>query len=131
MPVKPVQVRGEVWYAVPWIGRLNILFSADQHELMTRVAAGGCFAYAIGAALPQLAPPPANPASRPGRAPGSDMSGAHRAERPRQRAAAPCRCGRAAGARLSSAPSAALGTLAYWNDIETVQGGTVTPARST
>lgn len=51
VPVKPVQVRGEVWYAVPWLGRLNILFSADQHELMTRVAAGGCFAYAIGVLL--------------------------------------------------------------------------------
>lgn len=50
-PVRPVQVRGEVWYAVPWLGRLNILFSTDQHELMTRVAAGGCFAYVLGVAV--------------------------------------------------------------------------------
>ncbi|ANH37491.1 Signal peptidase I W [Nocardioides dokdonensis FR1436] len=49
--VRGVQVRGEVWYAVPWLGRLNILFSADQHELMTRIAAGGCFAYALGVAV--------------------------------------------------------------------------------
>lgn len=50
-PVRAVQVCGEVWYAVPWLGRLNILFSADQHELMTRVAAGGCFAYAAAVLL--------------------------------------------------------------------------------
>ena len=45
-PVRAVQVRGEVWYAVPWIGRLNLLFNRDQHELITRVVAGGCFVYA-------------------------------------------------------------------------------------
>jgi signal peptidase len=47
-PVRAVQVRGEVWYAVPWIGRLNLLFTRGQHELITRVVAGGCFAYAAG-----------------------------------------------------------------------------------
>ncbi len=46
--VRAVQVRGEVWYAVPWIGRLNLLFSRDQHELITRAVAGGCFVYAAG-----------------------------------------------------------------------------------
>ncbi|MEN8708125.1 MAG: signal peptidase I [Nocardioides marinisabuli] len=46
--VRAVQVRGEVWYAVPWIGRLNLLFTRDQHELITRVVAGGCFVYAAG-----------------------------------------------------------------------------------
>lgn len=46
--VRAVQVRGEVWYAVPWIGRLNLLFTRGQHELVTRVVAGGCFAYAAG-----------------------------------------------------------------------------------
>ena len=47
-PVRAVQVRGEVWYAVPWIGRLNLLFTRGQHELITRVVAGGCFVYAAG-----------------------------------------------------------------------------------
>lgn len=51
VPVRGVQVRGEVWYAVPWLGRLNIMFSTHRHELMTRVAAGGCFAYAAGLLL--------------------------------------------------------------------------------
>ena len=46
--VGAVQVRGEVWYAVPWIGRLNLLLTRDQHELVTRVVAGGCFVYAAG-----------------------------------------------------------------------------------
>ena len=45
-PVRPVQVRGEVWYALPWVGRLNVLFSPAQHELLVRVAAGALFAYA-------------------------------------------------------------------------------------
>lgn len=49
--VRGVQVRGEVWYAIPLLGRLNVLFSADQHEMMTRLAAGGCFAYALGLLL--------------------------------------------------------------------------------
>ncbi|MEP7737547.1 signal peptidase I [Nocardioides sp. 31GB23] len=45
--VRAGQVRGEVWYAVPWLGRLNILFSADQHVLVARVVAACCFAYAV------------------------------------------------------------------------------------
>lgn len=66
-PVREVQVRGEVWYSVPFLGRLNILFSTEQHELMTRVAAGGCFAYAIGALLrgQWRRARPARPARRP------------------------------------------------------------------
>lgn len=50
-PVRAVQVRGEVWYAVPWIGRLNLVLTRDQHELITRVVAVGCFVYAAAVLL--------------------------------------------------------------------------------
>jgi signal peptidase len=48
LPVHAVQVRGEVWYAIPWVGRLNVLFSPAEHELMVRLAAGVLFLYAGG-----------------------------------------------------------------------------------
>lgn len=53
-PVRAVQVRGEVWYAVPWIGHVNLLFSRDQHELISRAVAGGCFLYAAALLLRSL-----------------------------------------------------------------------------
>lgn len=49
-PVRAVQLRGEVWYSVPWVGRLNVLLSPDQHRLLVWVAAGALFLYA-GAVL--------------------------------------------------------------------------------
>lgn len=49
-PVRAVQLRGEVWYSVPWVGRLNVLLSPDQHQLLVRLAAGALFLYA-GAVL--------------------------------------------------------------------------------
>ena len=45
-PVRAVQLRGEVWYSVPWVGRLNVLLSPDQHRLLVRLAAGALFLYA-------------------------------------------------------------------------------------
>lgn len=45
-PVRPVQVRGELWYAVPWVGHLSVLLSPAQHELLVQLAAGGLFLYA-------------------------------------------------------------------------------------
>ena len=45
-PVRPVQVRGEVWYSLPWVGRLNVLLSPGQHAWLVRVAAGLLFLYA-------------------------------------------------------------------------------------
>ncbi|MGV3564082.1 MAG: signal peptidase I [Nocardioides sp.] len=45
-PVREVQLRGEVWYSVPWVGRLNILLSPDQHQLLVQLAAGALFLYA-------------------------------------------------------------------------------------
>jgi len=46
-PVREVQLRGEVWYSVPWVGRLNVLMSPDQHRLLVRLAAGALFLYAV------------------------------------------------------------------------------------
>lgn len=45
-PVRAVQLRGEVWYSLPWVGRLNVLLSPDQHVLLVRAAAGALFLYA-------------------------------------------------------------------------------------
>ncbi|MBF4161198.1 signal peptidase I [Nocardioides sp. CBS4Y-1] len=47
-PVRAVQVRGELWYAVPWVGHLGVLFSPDQRQRLTYLVAGGLFAYAAG-----------------------------------------------------------------------------------
>lgn len=46
-PVREVQLRGEVWYSVPWVGHLNVLLSPDQHRLLVRLAAGALFLYAV------------------------------------------------------------------------------------
>lgn len=45
-PVRAVQLRGEVWYSLPWVGRLNILFTPGQHQLLVRLAAAVLFVYA-------------------------------------------------------------------------------------
>lgn len=44
--VRDVQLRGEVWYSLPWVGHLNVLLSPDQHVLLVRIAAGALFGYA-------------------------------------------------------------------------------------
>lgn len=46
VPVREVQLRGEVWYSLPWVGRLNVLLSPSQHVLLVRLAAGALFLYA-------------------------------------------------------------------------------------
>lgn len=50
-PVREVQLRGEVWYSLPWVGRLNVLLSPDQHQLLVQLAAGALFLYAAGVLL--------------------------------------------------------------------------------
>lgn len=45
-PVRPEQVRGEVWYSLPWVGHLGVLFTPGQHQLLVYLAAGAFFAYA-------------------------------------------------------------------------------------
>lgn len=45
-PVKPVQVRGVVWYAVPFIGWVNNVVNGDAREVIVPIVAGGLFLYA-------------------------------------------------------------------------------------
>lgn len=44
--VRPVQVRGERWYAVPVLGRLNTLLSGHERQLLVYVAAALLLGYA-------------------------------------------------------------------------------------
>lgn len=45
-PVRAVQVRGRVWYAVPWLGHVGAAFSAQSRQLVVYVVAGGLLLYA-------------------------------------------------------------------------------------
>ncbi len=47
-PVRVVQLRGEVWYSLPWIGHLNVLLTPGQHERLVQLAALLLFLYAGG-----------------------------------------------------------------------------------
>jgi signal peptidase len=44
--VVPAQVRGELWYAVPHVGRANLLAVAGGREVLTVLVATGLVAYA-------------------------------------------------------------------------------------
>jgi signal peptidase len=44
--VKPVQVKGEVWYAVPQLGRLHAALSGREHQQLVYLAAAALLAYA-------------------------------------------------------------------------------------
>jgi len=45
-PVQPVQVRGVVWYAVPFIGWVNNVVNGDARSVIVPIVAGGLFLYA-------------------------------------------------------------------------------------
>lgn len=45
-PVLPVQVRGTVWYAVPYVGYANTLINGENRAWIVPVAALALFAYA-------------------------------------------------------------------------------------
>ena len=45
-PVQPVQVKGKVWYAVPWIGYVNNLIGGDGRGWLIPAVAIGLFLYA-------------------------------------------------------------------------------------
>lgn len=45
-PVKPVQVRGVVWYAVPFIGWVNNVVNGDARSVIIPIVAGALFLYA-------------------------------------------------------------------------------------
>ena len=45
--VKPVQIKGEVWYAVPQVGRAHALLSRQEHQLAVYVVVAGLLGYAV------------------------------------------------------------------------------------
>ena len=45
-PVKPVQIRGAVWYTVPWIGWVNNLVNGDLRAVVIPLVAIALFGYA-------------------------------------------------------------------------------------
>jgi signal peptidase len=44
--VKPVQVRGVVWYAIPYIGWINNVINGGMRNVLVPIIAGGLFLYA-------------------------------------------------------------------------------------
>ena len=50
-PVRDVQVRGELWYAVPHLGRLGPLLTTAQREHLVVTLASSLFAYAAAMVL--------------------------------------------------------------------------------
>lgn len=44
-PVREVQLRGRLWYAVPYLGHVSILLDGNQRALLTTAVAGGLLAY--------------------------------------------------------------------------------------
>lgn len=47
LPVRPEQVRGTLWYAVPQLGRVNQLLNGDQRQTLVYLAAAGLGGYAL------------------------------------------------------------------------------------
>ena len=45
-PVQYVQIRGEVWYSVPYIGWINNLVNGDMRSVVIPIVAGALFVYA-------------------------------------------------------------------------------------
>lgn len=45
-PVRAVQVRGEAWYGIPWLGRLTSLIGPEQRQVFTWLLGGALFTYA-------------------------------------------------------------------------------------
>lgn len=66
-PVQQVQLRGRVWYAVPWLGRFSALLSPDQRELAVLSTGGLLACYAalmFGGALRDRRGPGTSPGRR-------------------------------------------------------------------
>ena len=45
-PVREVQVRGTVWYSIPWLGWVNTWLTGERRAIVVPIAAGLLFAYA-------------------------------------------------------------------------------------
>lgn len=44
-PIVPEQIRGKVWYSVPYLGYVNNIFTGDQRSLLIKIVVGGLLAY--------------------------------------------------------------------------------------
>ena len=49
--VRPVQIRGEVWYSIPHLGRVANLLSIEERGVAARVLGGGLAGYAVALLL--------------------------------------------------------------------------------
>jgi signal peptidase len=45
-PVREVQVRGETWYGIPWLGRFTSVIDQDLRQVVTWLLGGALFTYA-------------------------------------------------------------------------------------
>jgi signal peptidase len=45
--VRPEQIRGKVWYAVPYLGHVNSMISGSQHKILLAAAVGLLLLYAV------------------------------------------------------------------------------------
>jgi signal peptidase len=45
--VRPEQIRGKVWYGVPYLGRVNSMISGSQHKILLAAAVGVLLLYAV------------------------------------------------------------------------------------
>ena len=46
-PVRPVQIRGELWYAIPYLGWVNQAIDSQTRSWAIPALAGGLFVYAV------------------------------------------------------------------------------------
>jgi signal peptidase I len=65
--VRPVQIKGKLWYAIPWLGRVGLLFTGRQHEWLMYGVAAALFGYATFMLVPRRRadkrdPPESDPA---------------------------------------------------------------------
>ncbi|MGC3956105.1 MAG: signal peptidase I [Propionicimonas sp.] len=81
-PVKPVQIRGTVWYAIPYLGWVANLLTGELRTIVVSVLVGGLLVYAvwmfISAGRDRLARKRTDPADQPDQDqpdPGGDRSG--------------------------------------------------------
>jgi signal peptidase len=53
-PVQTVQIRGKLWYSLPWLGWVNHILNGPHRPVVLAVAAGGLFLYAAGVVVSGL-----------------------------------------------------------------------------
>lgn len=45
--VREVQIKGRLWYAVPYLGRVNVWSTADRRQVATAIVVGSLLVYAL------------------------------------------------------------------------------------